>query len=315
MTTNVSRVPSDREGGPVDVRLRSFRDGTAPPDEGRAREGCRRTPDAEASGRSASTSATQAAPSCRSRPLRAPVRSRSDASSGGVPHRAGSICGAWQRVLRDVEAGRDTDRSWSELSELIHPLMSTWARHSVLRLRQPETDIEGIVQDAYVRLLGGNCLAMRRCRAHTERQIRAYLRCVCENIATDRLRRDVSARRGGGRVVALDEWTEWGVAEEQSVGCRRSGRRLAPVHGTDDPEQSLFARERLRSFERDVDACAQVGRKPERNAWIFRQAMVHGRRTRAIAAEVGLRCSSVDSVVGRMRRRLETRGWSFPRRT
>lgn len=176
-------------------------------------------------------------------------------------------------------------------------------------------DIEGIVQDAYVRLIGGNCLAMRRCRARTERQIRAYLRCVCDNIATDRMRRNACARRGGGRLVQVEDWSDERVRDDEPDGCRRGGDRLDRLEGADDPEQRLLAQCRLRSFDRDLEECAQLGRHPERNAWIFRQAVVHRRRTRDIAAEVDLRASSVDSVVGRLRRLLEARGWTLPRRT
>ena len=232
-----------------------------------------------------------------------------------VPERPGSICAAWHRVLRDVEAGSGPEESWRELVELIHPLMTAWARHATLRHRQLTADVEGIVQDVYVRLLGGNCLAMRRCRAHTERQIRAYLRCVCDNIATDRTRRNASQRRGGGRLVSVEDWSDDRIRDDQPDGCRRGHRRLAPIMGADDPEQRALARCRLRTFERDLDECAAAGRHPERNAWIFRQAVVHRRRTTDIAAAVDLRCSSVDSVVARLRQRLELRGWTFPRRT
>lgn len=253
---------------------------------------------------------------CRSRPTDPTARSvQRGPARRGIPDGAGTICEAWRRVLHDVEAGRSTDASWRELVGVLHPLMLAWARHATLRRGQTEMDIEGIVQDAYVRLLGGNCLAMRRCRAHTERQIRAYLRCVCDNIATDRLRRVSCARRGGGRIVPVHEWTDETVWDDDPDACRRGGRALAPVHEAADPERRLLARCRLRSFESDLDECARVGRGGHRNAWIFRQAVLHGRRTNDIAAEVDLRPSSVDSVVGRMRRRLEERGWSFRRRT
>lgn len=240
------------------------------------------------------------------------TRCRADSAGkygAAVPDRAGSICSAWRRVLDDVDSRRNTDASWSALVDVIHPLMKAWTRQSTVRNRQPEADIEGIVQDAYVRLLGGNCLAMRRCRARTERQIRAYLRCVCENIATDRTRKFACGRRGGGLLVPAEDWTH------ERTDLERLARGCSLGSGGDaDPERRTFARSRLRSLDRDIASCARVGRHAERNAWIFRQAMIHGRRTKEIAAEVDLRASSVDSVLGRMRKRLERYGWSFGRR-
>lgn len=164
-------------------------------------------------------------------------------------------------------------------------------------------DREDLVQDVMYRLLDHDRRRLRWCRGRTEDQIAAYLCRVAETVTLDHLRRQAALKR-----------RPW-LTLDGSV---------RPFHGdaiaqledpSPGPEERSMYREKRRVL---TSLCREVSsqRCAERDLEIFRLAIVEGWSSRDIAERLGhgLSASGVDSVVCRLRRRLERQGLRIPRR-
>ena len=185
--------------------------------------------------------------------------------------------------------------AWEVLVTRFGPMLERVALAALARLGRPR-DVDqarDLVQDTYCRLLADGGRRLRSCRAASKPELEAFLLRVVRHVVVDHRRAAWAAKRGGGR-LASTEAVSW----------------IDPVAGRDsDPEHRLLMRERLKAF---LGRCreALTEHRPERDLRIIRLALLEGRSSAEIALELGdgLAPSSIDSLLSRLRRRLETRG-------
>lgn len=194
-------------------------------------------------------------------------------------------------------------QAWSEFRERFEARLVAGIRRGLRRtcMRYPPAEVEDLLQDVYCKLLdnGGRCLLL--CHGAAEEAVSAYLGRIAESVAIDRVRAELAAKRGRGRVA--------GYPEEGWNG------RLDTADCSIGPEQQLLLAERQRLFLR---RCREVigSRTPKRDLRVLYLACVEGWSSREIARTLGqsLTTSSIDSLVHRARKRLEARGIGVPAR-
>ena len=162
--------------------------------------------------------------------------------------------------------------------------------------------VEEMIQEVYCRLLDRDCRILRSCRGSIDGEVASYLTRVAESITIDRMRADAAAKRGRDLIVDLPADDDRPTAELV--------RDRSP-----SPEDRILTRERRRVLARH---CREVVRPrlARRDLTIFYLALFEGVGSREICQRLGqgLTPTGVDSVVHRIRRRLEKRGFSIPRR-
>lgn len=169
------------------------------------------------------------------------------------------------------------------------------------RIRVRRELIEEVAQEVYCRLLAQGGRRLRQCRAESDEQVASYLARIAERLIIDQIRIYAAAKRGGGRLVALDNTLSAGLA---------AGK--ADPSGT--PEDRLLARERLASL---AALCCRLGRAGSSDGRILRLALFDGWTSREIAHHLGggLTASGIDSRIHRLRRRCAAvAGLTLPRR-
>jgi RNA polymerase sigma factor (sigma-70 family) len=171
-------------------------------------------------------------------------------------------------------------------------------------LRPRRELVEDLVQEAYCRLLEAGPLP-GDFRGRSDREVTSYLSRIARSLVVDRLRSRRAVKRGG----------DWRRVPAGSGGLE--GDVVARVADpAPSPEDRLLAGERRRLF---LDRCrrsAGSGRVGRRNLRILELALLEGWSSREIAREVGggMRASSVDTLIHRMKRRLAVGGLHLPRR-
>jgi RNA polymerase sigma-70 factor (ECF subfamily) len=190
------------------------------------------------------------------------------------------------RLLDDclADTSADAPARWEQFVSRIHGLI---AGAVVRTLRQsvdapPRALVDDLVQDTYVKLCADNLAALRRFRGGRPEALVAYLRAVACSVTRDYLRAEVTAKRGAGRIDALDE-TSVAIADASAAGESLD-------------RQLLFAQlDRWLTTEGDE----ATGR---RDRWIFWLYYRHGLTAKAIAAipAVGLTAKGVESTIHRL---------------
>lgn len=155
------------------------------------------------------------------------------------------------------------------------------------------SELEDLVQEVYCRLLDDDRRRLAAFRGGADHQLRAWLRRVATRVASDHLRR-----------------------RRRRVRRHRRQALLAPPPPPPSPvgpaEQRMLAREaRRRYLDRLRAACGS-----ERDARVLAQVVLAGRKSREVARSSAgaLTASGVDSLVHRVRRRLEAEGLRLPER-
>jgi len=169
--------------------------------------------------------------------------------------------------------------------------------------RTPVPDlVDELVQEVWCRFLERDRRALRGCRRQNDGELLTYLRRVCRSVVVDQLRLRGTIKRGGAAAFVT------GTGEE---GDDLLERIADPAWG---PERRAAVREGRRRF---LESCASLlADRPARDLEIFRLAVVDGWTSREIAERLDgeLRPGSIDSVVHRQRRFLESRGVRVPTR-
>lgn len=207
------------------------------------------------------------------------------------------------RLLERCAAGCDGG-AWDELMVRFGRRLSSGVGRALRRagLRPRRQDREDYLQEVYCRLLEDRGRRLRRCRGSGERAVGAYLSRIAESVTLDHLRSQAADKRGGGRVVSLERPGRFGKT--------RSVRDLAA-----SPEERLLAREKRTVFIRRCRRAAGP-KTTRRDLRILYLAFFVGLSSRQVARIVGggMSPNSVDSVIYRVRRRLEKGGVPLPRR-
>ncbi|MGD2116394.1 MAG: sigma factor, partial [Acidobacteriota bacterium] len=158
--------------------------------------------------------------------------------------------------------------------------------------RAPEPSlVEDLTQEAYCRLVEDGARRLRTFRGTVPAELAAWLRRLAERTAFDHLRAAAARKRGGDRVLAASAI----AAEPEAPGTC--------------PQCRIEQRERLREFARRCRALTGGGE----NARILKLVLVVGWTTCDVvrASRGTVSRSRVDSLVYRLRRRLEEEGTSL----
>ena len=196
-----------------------------------------------------------------------------------------------------VPAPRDP-RLWDGLVRAHGARLKAVLRRALARRRHPATDdlVDDLVQEVW-------CRVFERCRHPLVGLATggggltfSYLAQTARNVATDRVRAERAAKRGGGW-LRHDEGGEDGDAA------------ASVPDPTPGPEQRLLARERRRRFRQRCRPYVSR-RRTARDLAIVERALLDGWSSRQIlgALDGQLSESSVDTLVHRVRRGLAAEG-------
>ena len=166
--------------------------------------------------------------------------------------------------------------------------------------RRPDREWVGeMLQEVYCRLLENQRLILRRFRGTTDAQAHAYLKRVAETVTVDHLRSYAAAKRGGpdAHVVSTS------LLDDAVADLRQS------------PEANAVRRDSWRHFWRRCRRGLR-SRHLARDLAILQLAVFEGWTSREIATALGgrLTISSVDTILHRLRRRLEAQDIYLPDR-
>ena len=183
--------------------------------------------------------------------------------------------------------------TWTELVTRYRRRVDHGVRKALRRfeLRPDPVRVEDLVQETWCRVIEDRCRRLRGFRGTAEGQLGAWLVRLAERTAIDALRSAAAAKRGVDRLVPQDSVDLEG----------RSDPTACPAHRAE-------LQERLGHLGRRVLA---LNGNP-RNAPLLRLVLAGGWTSSELAAASGGRItpSRVDSLVHRIRRRLEDEGWS-----
>ena len=171
---------------------------------------------------------------------------------------------------------------------------------------EPE-HVDERVQEVYCRLLANGARTLYQLGRWQDTRVFNYLGRIAQRVVLDEVRAKKAAKRGGGGRVAL------------------AGRLLDLANRTVDPqgspeEQAMLKQarrlllERCRHFVRSQPQMRAEER--ERNFRVLRRSLLEGWSSEEIVRAEGGRmaASSVDTLVYRLRRRLERSGVALPSR-
>lgn len=206
-------------------------------------------------------------------------------------------------LIRRCATARDAG-TWSEFQDRFARPLRSGVRRTLLRFdaRISEDEHQDLIQETYFRLLEGEGRRLRQCRGEAEGAIAIYLGKVAESVVLDYLRGRSAAKRGGGLLVELPRHTSSEIVER--------------VHDTrTSPEERLLVRERRARF---LASCRKlVGKDTQkRDLQILYLALFEGWSSREICNRVGpgIKPTTVDSLIHRLRKRLADHGVEVPRR-
>lgn len=210
--------------------------------------------------------------------------------------------------VADLAAAPDPrdPRIWDLLVHRHGRRLAAVVRRSLRRQRHPagEELVEDLVQEVW-------CRVLERCRHRLvglaagggdQHLGFAYLAQVARNVTIDRLRAERAEKRGGGWLRHDSEGEEGDPIDslpDQSPG----------------PEQRLLAREARRTFRRRCRPYVSRTRTG-RDLAIVERALLDGWTSRQILVALGseLSASTVDTLIHRVRRGLESEGVEVARR-
>ena len=210
--------------------------------------------------------------------------------------------GACELLNRCAMAGEAED--WEEFVDRYRHRLTAGIRRALHRAGTVvvREDQEDLLQNVYCRLLEQSGKSLRRCRGGGDQAVGAYLARIAESVTIDHLRALGAAKRGRHRLVNVRS-DPWGDPLTRAVDPRPT------------PEERLLRRERWQVF---LGRCrAVVGtQSPRRDLTVLHLALYEGLSSREISERLGggLRPTSVDSLIFRLRRRLSRVGLPLPRR-
>ncbi|HEY0783919.1 MAG TPA: hypothetical protein VGE98_15790 [Thermoanaerobaculia bacterium] len=203
------------------------------------------------------------------------------------------------RPRRAVEVpvdGEGERRGWEQVVRRYGAAVERRVQTLVWRLGLPPAAdrVEDLMQEFYCRLFAGGAERLALCLARSDGETFAYLGRIAERVVFDVLRAGTAAKRSPGRGMEVP-WEAMVV--ERALGAAAS------------PLERLLGGERLRLL---LARCGRhAGRDDRRrNCRILRLALLGGFSSAEIARELGggLAPSSIDSLVHRVKRRLEREG-------
>ena len=192
---------------------------------------------------------------------------------------------------------------WGSFITRYNPLLRSAARGSLERagVKLTEDQLQDMMQEIYCHLLAQDGRRLLTVSACSEGVRRSFLRRMTGRVVVDQLRRAAADKRGAARLESGKR--EFGIDDLlEEIPC------LGPT-----PEEYTLMREWLRRFRGHCRELAE-GPRGARNVRILLLYLVGGYTSREIARrEPGaLTAASIDSIVSRLRRRLERNGFRLP---
>lgn len=175
-------------------------------------------------------------------------------------------------------------------------------------------EVEELVQEIYCRLLENRRRRLRGFEGDSERALRSFLARVARSVVLSHLRRRFASKRSQARSDSQGSFREGAWCDRPPAPGERKIERLEGVPCLRrSPESEALRRQERRDFFR---RCRETdgGRDCLRNLRIAWLALHEGWSSREIAPRVSLSPSAVDTVVYRVRRRLEAYGIEVPER-
>jgi RNA polymerase sigma factor (sigma-70 family) len=204
-------------------------------------------------------------------------------------------------LVADCATASASDPVWKSLVETLQPQLRAAVRRELAlcgERRDPDV-VDDLVQEVWCRLLARDRRALASFQGADERAARAWLRRVAASVTIDLLRAAGARKRRPPELRSLDAGEE--ARLDAGSGCC--------------PERRLLARERLAELLR---LCREaLGERSSRDRLrIVRWGLLEGWPSREIARRLGGRWTelAIDSLLFRVRRRLEAKGYRLPRR-
>ncbi len=204
-------------------------------------------------------------------------------------------------LVADCATTPASDPAWQSLVETLQPRLRDAVRRELAccgERRDPEL-VDDLVQEVWCRLLARDRRALASFNGAEERAARAYLNRVAASVTIDLLRASGARKRRPPELRALDREEE--ARLDAGRGCC--------------PERRLLAREQLAEL---MKLCREaIGARACRDRLrIVRWGLLEGWASRDIASRLDRRWTvvAIDSLLFRVRRRLEAKGYRFPRR-
>jgi RNA polymerase sigma-70 factor (ECF subfamily) len=176
--------------------------------------------------------------------------------------------------------------AWEEFISRIHPLVAVTVTRTAQRYGgAPDSILEELIQDTYVKLCANDCKVLQTFRAETQEAIFGLIKSIAANVVHDHLRAANTIKRGSGHA-------EGSIEEADAAGKQTSGAELSPVE-----KQVLI--------QQVDDYLSQLNIRPvERQVfWLYYR---HGMTTKAISEipNLGLTQKGVESVIHRLTARV-----------
>lgn len=171
----------------------------------------------------------------------------------------------------------------------------------------PTSDqVDERVQEVYYRLLAGCARKRYKLGRWSEGRLSSYLGRVAQRVVLDEVRARAAAKRGGEQVALAGRLTD--------LANRVIDPRATPEEQAMLRQARLLLLERCRHFVRAQDRMGAEER--QRNFRVLRLSLLEGWSSEEIVRAEGgrLAASSVDTLVYRLRRRLERSGVELPGR-
>jgi RNA polymerase sigma factor (sigma-70 family) len=198
-------------------------------------------------------------------------------------------------------AHHDDPETWRSFERFFKPRLLSGIRRALWRSHQradPDL-IDELLQETYCRFLARDRRVLRAFSGNSEGAACVYMMKVAESVTLDRLRRGAAAKRGSEFTLVRGRTAE-----------SLANRLMDPAAS---PETQTVQRDLWRRFWKRCEHLTG-SRDANRDLAILDLALFQGWTSREIAQAKGLRPSTVDTVVYRLRRRLARHGFTLPPR-
>ncbi len=205
-------------------------------------------------------------------------------------------------ILSDVElfklcaAAPDQDEYWEEFIKrynriLVSSVYYAYQRFARVR-RPPEWAVAELLQDTYVQILKGDCLALRCFRGRTDKEAIVYLAQIAINLTIRHLRQARALKRQAGGGIS-------GILMQNGTAC-------GPVGVVSDYTDGLAERELVEALRR---IC--TGPNKRRNILLFLLHVREGLTAGELAASgiCDLAPSSIANLLNRIKAKLKKVFW------
>jgi RNA polymerase sigma-70 factor (ECF subfamily) len=199
-------------------------------------------------------------------------------------------------------AHSDDPTTWRSFEKFFKPRLLAGITRTLWRSHQ-RTDpdmVDELLQETWCRLLAGERRILKAFAGDTEGAACVYLMRVAESVTLDRLRRGAATKRGSEFSLIRGR-----TAESLANRIRDPGA---------SPEAQAVRKDLWKRFWKRCEHLSG-SRDADRDLEILDLALFQGWTSREIAVAKGLRPSTVDTVIHRLRRRLERHGLNLPART